>query len=99
MTVATGAPAAGVAPDRYRVTVEQYRAFRRDGFVVVRGLVSAGEVGELRGHTEELMQGRLPEQRGAEMGVRDVGKDTGVTGQQLEAPPAHLSPAEKAQYF
>jgi ectoine hydroxylase-related dioxygenase (phytanoyl-CoA dioxygenase family) len=88
-----------VAPDRYRVTVEQYRAFRRDGFVVVRGLVSAGEVGELRGHTEELMQGRLPEQRGAEMAGRDVGKDTGVTGQQLEAPPAHLSPAEKAQYF
>jgi hypothetical protein len=37
------------ASDRYPVTVEQYRAFRRDGFVVVRGLVSAGEVGSCAG--------------------------------------------------
>jgi ectoine hydroxylase-related dioxygenase (phytanoyl-CoA dioxygenase family) len=44
------------------------------------------------------MQGRLPEQRQA-MADRDLSKDGGVTVQGLEAPPAHLSPAEKAQYF
>jgi ectoine hydroxylase-related dioxygenase (phytanoyl-CoA dioxygenase family) len=33
------------------------------------------------------------------MSQRDLAHDTGVTGQGLEAPPPHLSPAEKAQYF
>jgi ectoine hydroxylase-related dioxygenase (phytanoyl-CoA dioxygenase family) len=84
--------------DRYRVTVEQYRAFRRDGFLVVPQLVSADDVDELRRHTEDLMQGRLPEQR-TQMSERDVSCDGGVTVQDLEAPPAHLSPVEKAQYF
>jgi len=91
--------AAADTAERYPVTVDQYIRFRRDGFLVVRGLVSQEDVGELRHHTEELMQGRLPEQQGAVMGERDLSKDAGVTIQGLEAPPAHLSPAEKAQYF
>ena len=45
------------------------------------------------------MQGQLPEQRATMMAERDTSKDGGVTMQALEAPPAHLSPAEKAQYF
>lgn len=84
--------------DRYRVSVEEYRAFRDQGFLVVRGLVSPEEIAELREHTEDLMQGRLPQQQ-SQMSERDVEKDTGTTGQGLEAPPAHLSPLEKAQYF
>jgi phytanoyl-CoA hydroxylase len=84
--------------DRYRVSVEEYRTYRRQGFLVVRDLVPPEEIAELRQHTEDLMQGRLPEQQ-AEMQERDVRRDTGVTGQRLEAPPAHLSPEEKAQYF
>lgn len=83
---------------RYPVTIEQYTQFRRDGFLVVRRLVSAEEIAELRQHTEDLMQGRLPEQR-RQMAERDVSRDGAVTVQGLEAPPAHLSPAEKAQYF
>ena len=84
--------------ERYRVSVEQYRAFRRDGFLVVPGIVSPAEIAELRRHTDELMQGRLPEQR-TQMSARDLSRDGGVTVQDLEAPPADLSPVEKAQYF
>jgi len=84
--------------DRYRMTVQEYITFRQQGFLVVRGLLSPEEVAELREHTEELMQGRLPEQT-AEMAERDLRGDGGVTVQRLEAPPAHLSPHEKAEYF
>src|SRR5215212_8350084 len=83
---------------RYRVTVEQYVRFRRDGFLIVRGLVSEDEIAELRQHTEDLMQGNLPQQT-RQMNERDLSQDHGVLMQSLEAPPAHLSPTEKAQYF
>jgi ectoine hydroxylase-related dioxygenase (phytanoyl-CoA dioxygenase family) len=89
---------AATASGRYRVSVEQYKQFRRDGFLVVRDLVASHEVDELRQHTEDLMQGRLPEQR-CVMPGRDVARDSGTTIQGLEAPPAHLSPVEKAQHF
>ncbi|MEX2386847.1 MAG: phytanoyl-CoA dioxygenase family protein [Phycisphaeraceae bacterium] len=84
---------------RYRVSVEEYVSFRRDGFAVVRGLVPPADVEELRQHTEDLMQGKLPEQQGKRMGERDPNRDSGVTVQGLEAPPEHLSPTEKAQFF
>src|SRR5215217_2006097 len=77
--------------DRYRVTVEQYVTFRKRGFVVIPQLVAHEEVAELRQHTEDLMQGRLPQQS-RQMSERDLDKDHGVTVQDLEAPPAHLSP-------
>ena len=80
------------------VSVDEYKTFRQQGFLVVRGLLASDEVEELRGHTELLMQGRLPEQVGT-MSERDTGSDSGTTGQALEAPPEHLSPEEKAQYF
>jgi ectoine hydroxylase-related dioxygenase (phytanoyl-CoA dioxygenase family) len=84
--------------DRYQLSVEEYTRFRRDGYLVVRGLVSAAEIDELRQHTEDLMQGKLPEQR-QPMQERDINGDSGISRQGLEAPPAHLSPDEKAQYF
>src|SRR3954452_23985860 len=84
---------------RYQVTVDQYVAFRRDGFLVVPQLVSAAEINELRLHTSDLMQGRLPEQQAARMAERDLSKDGGVTCQNLESPPEHLTPEEKAQYW
>ena len=84
--------------EKYRVSVDEYRFFRAKGFLVVRGLISLQEVAELRQHTEDLMQGQLPEQK-SQMRERDLSGDTGTSGQGLEAPPAHLSPIEKAQYF
>lgn len=88
-----------ISDDRHRVTVDQYVRFRRDGFVVVRGLVSPAQIDELRRHTEDLMQGRLPQQQGKFLAERDVTKDHGVQVQDIAAPPPHLSPDEKAQYF
>ena len=84
--------------DRYRVSVEEYINFRKYGYLVVRGLVSPDEVAELRRHTEDFMQGRLPEQQ-SRMTERDPSGDSGVSMQGLEAPPEHLSPDEKAQFF
>src|SRR5829696_4605164 len=83
---------------RYRVSVDEYVRFRRDGFLVVPQLVTQEDVDILRHHTDGLMQGKLPEQRNT-MAERDVSRDGGVTVQALEAPPAHLSAVEKAQYF
>src|SRR5215213_4322579 len=99
MTATADPPVAETArADRYRVSVQEYITFRQQGFLVVRGLLSAEEVAELRTHTEDLMQGRLPEQQ-VEMAVRDPHADGGVSIQRLEAPPAHLSPDQKAEYF
>src|SRR5437868_13828022 len=84
---------------RYQVSVQQYISFRRDGFLVVPQLVSQAEVLELKKHTDDLMQGRLPEQQASRMADRDLSKDGGVTVQALEAPPENLSPEEKAQYW
>jgi ectoine hydroxylase-related dioxygenase (phytanoyl-CoA dioxygenase family) len=83
---------------KYRVSVEEYKTFHQQGFLVVRGLVAVEEVAELRQHTEELMQGRLPEQQ-TPMQMRNSRMDTSTTTQGLEAPPQHLSPAEKGEYF
>lgn len=85
-------------PDRYTLTVAEYLRFKRDGFLAIRGLVTPAEITELRQHTEDLMQGRLPEQNRA-MADRDVTRDDGVTIQALEAPPTDLTPTQKAQFF
>ncbi len=83
----------------YLVSVDEYLFFRAKGFLVVRGLVSPGEIEELRQHTADLMQGKLPEQQIAPAMERDPANDKGTTAQGLEAPPAHLSLEEKAQFF
>ena len=79
-------------------SVEQYLTYMTKGFLVVPQLISPEEIQELRQHTDDLMQGKLPEQN-REMQERDVNRDNGVSVQGLEAPPAHLSPEEKAQFF
>ena len=43
----------------YQVSVEEYRAFRRDGYLIVRGLVLPEHVAELLAHTEDVMYGRV----------------------------------------
>lgn len=84
---------------RYDVSIDEYKSFRSNGFLAVRNLVSPEEVEELRTHTEDLMQGRLPEQQGKQMSKRDTSGDSAITVQGLEAPPENLSPVEKAAYF
>ena len=72
--------------DRYPVSVQEYITYRNQGFLLVKGLVAPNEIAELIQHTEDLMQGRLPEQ-------------AAEGNQKLESPPANLSPDEKAQFF
>lgn len=43
----------------FKVSVEQYRSFRRDGFLIVRKLVLPEHVEEIRQFTEDLMHGRV----------------------------------------
>ncbi len=97
-SVAPAEPAQSPHPDRYQVSVQEYITFRRDGLLVVRGLIPPEQIDELRRHTEDLMQGKLPEQKTQMTGV-DPTKYTGTTIQGLEAPPPDLSPVEKAQFF
>ena len=42
----------------YQVRVEEYRSFRRDGYLVVRGLVAPDEVAELARFTDDMTAGR-----------------------------------------
>ncbi len=71
----------------YKVSIDDYRRFRHDGYVVIPGLVPAADIKELRDHTEDLMQGRLPQQ-----------DPNTPEADRLPLPPAHLSPLEKAQH-
>ena len=42
-----------------RVTIEQYSAFRREGYLIVRGLVLPEHVAELSRHCDDLIEGRV----------------------------------------
>jgi phytanoyl-CoA hydroxylase len=64
--------------EKYTVSVEEYRNYRKNGFLVVRGLVSRTDVDELLAHTEDLMYGRV-----AVEGVDPPQKD--ATQKELEA--------------
>jgi ectoine hydroxylase-related dioxygenase (phytanoyl-CoA dioxygenase family) len=97
MAIATPETPVHERTDRYAVSVQEYIDFRRNGFLVVRGLVPPHEVAELREHTDDLMQGRLPEQT-QELTDAHSGP-SGTLVQDLAAPPAHLTPEEKANYF
>jgi hypothetical protein len=44
------------------LTVDEYVAYRRDGFLVLRGLIPERDIAELRRHTEDYIAGTLPEQ-------------------------------------
>jgi phytanoyl-CoA hydroxylase len=54
--MSTSAPAA--SPPRCAVGVDEYVRFRADGFLIVRGLVPAGEVEELHTHVDDLLSAR-----------------------------------------
>jgi phytanoyl-CoA hydroxylase len=82
--------------DRYIVSVDEYVAFRRDGFLIVRGLVGSADVAEIRQHTEDLMQGRLPEQRDS---MNENNATAGTRTQKLHRPPEDLSPEAKADFW
>src|SRR5689334_22530930 len=71
----------------YKVSIEDFRRYRRDGYVVIRGLVPPEDIAELVAHTEDLMQGRLPQQD----------PSTPETTR-LPRPADNLSPLEKAQF-
>ena len=91
--------------------MQEYQTFRRDGYLAVRGLVPPEDVEELRQHTDDLMQGNLPEQQ--DMEEYDASQASGDqqhrqrwesrkehgTVRHLIKPPAHLSPQEKAAHF
>ena len=42
----------------YRVSVNEYTAFREQGFLIVRGLISLDDVGELNNHMDDVLGGR-----------------------------------------
>ena len=46
-------------PDRFQLSVNDYITYRRDGYIIIRNLVSQEEVDELRLHTEGLMSGSV----------------------------------------
>ena len=45
--------------NRYQISVQNYIDYHKEGYIIVRGLVSEDEVDEIRFHTEELMRGDL----------------------------------------
>jgi phytanoyl-CoA hydroxylase len=53
--MSTSAPTA----PRYAVSVDEYRRFRADGFLIVRGLVAPDEVEQVLGHVDDLLAGRV----------------------------------------
>jgi phytanoyl-CoA hydroxylase len=52
-------PLAAPRADRYRVPVDEYRRYRRDGFLVLSNLVTEDEVETLRSHADDLLHGRV----------------------------------------
>jgi len=43
----------------YRVSVDEYRSFKRDGFLIVRGLVLPEHIEELKQYCDDIMHGRV----------------------------------------
>src|SRR5213078_3312070 len=82
-------PFPGKLYPRVAVTAQQYTQFKRDGVIVVPQVVPAEDTAELRSHTEDLMQGRLPEQQ------QDLKT---AHGHSLRVP-ENLSPEERCKHF
>jgi ectoine hydroxylase-related dioxygenase (phytanoyl-CoA dioxygenase family) len=75
--------------EKFQLSVDEYLRFKTQGFLVVKGLVPPQDVQELREHTDDLMNGRLPEQQANFITAH---------GHTLQIP-EHLSPEEKVQHF
>lgn len=98
----TAAPAQSAQrKDRYCVSVEEYIRYRRDGFLIVRGLVPLEDVEAIRQHTEDLIQGRLPEQDhfADPKTLIAWGAGHGYSTLELAKPPPDLTPQQKAAFF
>jgi len=52
-------PASTQPPEKYRLSVREYALFREQGYLAVRGLVSAEDVAEFNAHMDEMMAGRV----------------------------------------
>ncbi len=59
-TMALERPTGGAHAERYRVSVEQYITFQREGYLIVRGLIAPEDVREFVRHTDDLLAGREP---------------------------------------
>ncbi|WP_074748376.1 phytanoyl-CoA dioxygenase family protein [Nitrosospira multiformis] len=81
-----------------QVTVDQYRHFRSQGYLVMENVLSIDELEELDRHADDIIAGRLPLQR-KEMPLRDTTADSGTTCQGLDLAPANLSAREREGYF
>jgi phytanoyl-CoA hydroxylase len=44
--------------EKYRVSVEQYRQFREQGFLVIKGLVPSEDVREMNDYMDDMLAGR-----------------------------------------
>jgi chlorinating enzyme len=49
----------GSRPERVRVKVADYIDYQRDGFIVVRGLVSSDAIEELKAYADDMLYGRI----------------------------------------
>jgi ectoine hydroxylase-related dioxygenase (phytanoyl-CoA dioxygenase family) len=83
---------------RVSVAVEQYRQFRRDGYLIVDDLLSQEDVSRLKHHADDIVQGRMPWQSRS-MPVRNTAADDGTSCQPLARAPDGISQEEREQYF
>jgi ectoine hydroxylase-related dioxygenase (phytanoyl-CoA dioxygenase family) len=75
---------------RYRVRVEEYVTFHRQGFLVVKGLVPPEDVAELAAHCEDVVAGRI--------GRAQLGEHVGYTDATWRAGGAAQADAAERQY-
>lgn len=59
-TTAMERPTWAAHQERYRVSVAEYRTFRCEGYLVVRGLIPPEDVREFIQHTDDVLAGREP---------------------------------------
>lgn len=80
--------------EKYRVSVEQYRQFREQGFLVVKGLIPPEDVQELNDYTDDLLAGRRNIEGALIM--KDLGKKPNAPQEWLRAHMLHrLSPTHE----
>jgi phytanoyl-CoA hydroxylase len=46
-------------PDRYKVSVDQFRTYHEQGYVVVPGLVEPAQIAELKSHAMDIFSGKV----------------------------------------
>jgi phytanoyl-CoA hydroxylase len=57
----TGISTTAAQRQRYTVTIEEYVSFRRDGYLIVRGLLNAEDLARLKEWTDDIYHGRITE--------------------------------------